>query len=799
MDDQQIKDDLLKTGAATKIYHELNKLRKSSPEEQEHFRKRWVWELVQNATDCCRPGETIDIDVNFDGQSLLSFSHNGKGFNKENLWSIVTQFSSKVSEESSTGQFGTGFISTTLISPNIVIDSFLENTNQGFSLKLNRSGQSMEELRQSIDENIRVIENIENTANKLPFSLNLTKFSYNLINLHDKEKSIEAINDGIKSLENHVIYLLSFNEKISSIKCNGKKYAVKSRNSIEELQNAVFVEIIEEGSRAENFLIIVNFENGSIAAPFCKGEKGLNFLKISPTMSRLFCNFPLIGTEKYPFPIILNSENFGVEMDRNGIFETDLENTEIIKEALQSYEGLLQFFAKYSLTEIFNICNFERNQSTEYKRNLRKKIDNIIFNKNIVLTNKGEMSTILDSNGKKQVVVPREGTGDIEKRLWTLFSIIPSIKIPAFEIIEEWRTIINNDVTVSDINRNYLENKTVEAVKNWFGNSEVIDWLNSYYEYIESIETTHINIVFPNYAGIFHNLKDMVLVDNVIPDLLNVYLMICPELKNCIIYTGVVIPSNMRKRMTEYTNEQVANFVADFIHASLSKEKKENRTPETEKIFNQMLELFSKKTHDWNILFPSLYSDRSKLRSQQFNEDLNQLGDTLSEKNLTVESVKSIISNENLLNVLLTSPTELSEEVVDQLQHISKNSFYAKQKVEKLIQRSIRNVYDFLSENPRYKVPNTFEEWEAEKISHTVFKATSDEHGDLLIVIRPSDGEKIIFYEDQELSALDSNDYELWTDNGKKVRQLTLGDILKTTNITVIPLRDLFLEGISAS
>ena len=65
---------------------------------------------------------------------------------------------------------------------------------------------------------------------------------------------------------------------------------------------------------------------------------------------------------------------------------------------------------------------------------------------------------------------------------------------------------------------------------------------------------------------------------------------------------------------------------------------------------------------------------------------------------------------------------------------------------------------------------------------------------DLLIVIRPIDEEKIIFYEEQELSALDSNEYELWTDDGQNVKELTLGDILKTTNITTIPLRNIFGE-----
>ncbi|CAC9732443.1 hypothetical protein IE368CO2PC_01716 [Enterococcus faecalis] len=59
-------------------------------------------------------------------------------------------------------------------------------------------------------------------------------------------------------------------------------------------------------------------------------------------------------------------------------------------------------------------------------------------------------------------------------------------------------------------------------------------------------------------------------------------------------------------------------------------------------------------------------------------------------------------------------------------------------------------------------------------------------------MIRPSDEDKIIFYEDKELNVLDTNNYELWTDNGENVKLVTLGDILKTTKISVIPLRNLY-------
>ena len=56
-------------------------------------------------------------------------------------------------------------------------------------------------------------------------------------------------------------------------------------------------------------------------------------------------------------------------------------------------------------------------------------------------------------------------------------------------------------------------------------------------------------------------------------------------------------------------------------------------------------------------------------------------------------------------------------------------------------------------------------------------------------LIRPSDLQKIIFYYEEELEALDDYEYQLWTDNGEKQSMITLGDLLKTTGISKIPLK----------
>ena len=59
--------------------------------------------------------KTIDISIDTDDNSVV-FAHNGSCFTYENLIDLITQISTKIKDEEKVGKFGTGFISTHLIS-----------------------------------------------------------------------------------------------------------------------------------------------------------------------------------------------------------------------------------------------------------------------------------------------------------------------------------------------------------------------------------------------------------------------------------------------------------------------------------------------------------------------------------------------------------------------------------------------------------------------------------------------------------------------------------------------------------
>ena len=139
---------------ANTIWEEMEKLRNQAVEKKDVMRRRWIWELIQNASDCIYNGKSINIDISVKEKKNLEFIHDGCPFTYENLIDLITQISSKQSaEEDKTGKFGTGFISTHLLSEKVEVESVFKQSEHIFK-KLNfiidRSGKTYQESRESI-------------------------------------------------------------------------------------------------------------------------------------------------------------------------------------------------------------------------------------------------------------------------------------------------------------------------------------------------------------------------------------------------------------------------------------------------------------------------------------------------------------------------------------------------------------------------------------------------------------------------------------------------------------------------
>ncbi|MGR5903127.1 sacsin N-terminal ATP-binding-like domain-containing protein [Bacillus cereus] len=206
--------------AAGKINQKLSELRESG---NDRLCRRWIWELIQNANDCANPTVEIDIQHNND---TLTFSHTGKPFDYKSLMSLVTQISTKEStSKDATGKFGTGFITTHLLSEKVNIKGlFVDELNNKMNLNflLDRSGKDIHEIKKQVINSLEALKNIHLESNKYEDQLGnglTTTFSYDI-----KDANIKALNEGKQDFDKTVFFVLAFVNTINMVRYNDTVY-----------------------------------------------------------------------------------------------------------------------------------------------------------------------------------------------------------------------------------------------------------------------------------------------------------------------------------------------------------------------------------------------------------------------------------------------------------------------------------------------------------------------------------------------------------------------------------------------
>lgn len=197
-------------------------------EERTKSRRRWIWELMQNAKDVPNifGGVTIEIILR---DSEFIFCHNGNPFTVENITGLIQQVSSgKPSNGTNrriTGKFGTGFISTHLLSDTVTVKGIVEQNGlspKAFHFELNRKAEKSEDLIKFIAAELDKIEKIEDEtifptihnyhSQRKETDLD-TVFIYPLENLESKE----AAKIGIEDLSSTLPQTLFFVEDIKKV------------------------------------------------------------------------------------------------------------------------------------------------------------------------------------------------------------------------------------------------------------------------------------------------------------------------------------------------------------------------------------------------------------------------------------------------------------------------------------------------------------------------------------------------------------------------------------------------------
>lgn len=346
---------------ATKIDKDMTDLRARAIDSPT-VPRRWVWELIQNAKDVSSEhGVKIRIILNIDDlDDSLKFQHNGQPFSADNIRYLIEQISTKEREKEdngkrkSTGKFGTGFLTTHLLSEKVIVEGVAkepELSHRKFQMTLDRSGQTLSQIINAVDlakNSVSNLDDLPNFAsyNEIDFNTSFTYYLSEKLNLDIAEK-------GIVDLKISISYVLTFVPEIATIELEHDNLSFSISISKPKLEDfEIDFQEIFCNDYVYDTIATVSKGFTTIAVPISIENNIVTIKGVDASIPKLFCDFPLIGTEVFPFPVVINNPNFNPSDPRDSIYLTSsdtkivLENKRIIDDAVELYFALLDHAAK---------------------------------------------------------------------------------------------------------------------------------------------------------------------------------------------------------------------------------------------------------------------------------------------------------------------------------------------------------------------------------------------------------------------------------------------------------------------
>lgn len=343
------------------------------------LRQRWMWELLQNASDL---GDEVKTRFEMTDDKMI-FSHNGKPFSLDEAYNLIMPDSTKDDElthkKSVIGQFGTGFISTHILSKIIQISGVIEDDEDlyKFHFTLDRGERNHKDyLIESIKESESEYRENLKQIDKLPVDEFQSSFTYFIDNTYSSLDGKKVVNDGIESFTELLPFVFTFRPQLQEIEVIDKRNTIikwkYQRVEIEtNIDNLRIIKTVcyKNGKHVADKLV-GNINNGDteIAFPIeLIKEQKFKLLPFPTDCPKLFCAFPMIGTNDFNFPTIIHSEKFAPNRERDGIeiTEHDSDNRDRLIDAKDAFITLLEIIEEYEWTDAFNICRFSKPEITD--------------------------------------------------------------------------------------------------------------------------------------------------------------------------------------------------------------------------------------------------------------------------------------------------------------------------------------------------------------------------------------------------------------------------------------------------
>ena len=504
------------------------------------WQNRWIWELLQNARDASKTSNNrLIVKIQYNSEKLV-FLHNGSGFTPEQITHLIYHGSTKIEDEETIGKYGSGFLTTHLLSPEVVISGQLHD-GQWFDFPLVRRPDSVTVLRESMDE---AWENFSpSTIPQVPM---LEGFTTRFVYPIKDDNAANAVKSGITTLKQCAPYVVVFNQEFSSI-------------TIEDHHETICFEAIEpwrldvsgvkeiivtkktNGNNTEMKYLLAQGEKASVTVPLTSNDNNSVCLPIE-NIPRLFLGFPLVGTEDFSFPAVINSLDFTPTENRNGVYlwqsnnEANCNNQAVIEEACTLLVRLLTFVAASGWCNVHRLVEIPPIQEKDWlhieklRNCLKSKLIDKIPQTPAVITAAGTLLAPQDA-----ILLLAKSDTDIET-LWKLSESLEGTckKLPKQDEAIGWCRAIQSWTNVSEhlplmlrsggSLASFVEEKSgyTQGPNKGRGHLEnlqkllradvcAVDWLNRLYQFLiddgfdNEIRTRRF---IPDQAGFFHQLNE---------------------------------------------------------------------------------------------------------------------------------------------------------------------------------------------------------------------------------------------------------------------------------------------------
>ena len=318
---------------------------------------RWIWELLQNARDVADEDASLVISVDVcNGE--LTFRHNGRGFEPDEITHLVYYGSTKLELDDPIGQFGSGFLTTHLLSPTIEVAGQLTD-GRTFAFRLDRSGDSVADLQRCMDESFEAFKSSLAPAGVGADPGVGTTFRYAI-----DERASKAVDEGVRALALAGPYVTAFNNVFKSIRFrtpeSGCVLKLRRRRKLTDHIEEVEVEVSAHDREvpACRRYVVAELDGVAVAVPV--ERRGEDVTLVSPTtVPKLTLGFPLIGTEDFSFPAVVHSLRFSPTEERDGVFlgqsddQANQENQAVLEHACRLLLSITEFAAESSWSRTY--------------------------------------------------------------------------------------------------------------------------------------------------------------------------------------------------------------------------------------------------------------------------------------------------------------------------------------------------------------------------------------------------------------------------------------------------------------